>query len=69
MEKGRSYLKIVEDIQNYEEIVDTKIFFEKLFDRIMESNCSKTSDVEKIFKDKYILKVRLKNCLIMKKFN
>lgn len=47
--KGKGFLKIVPQIKSYSEILEIKSFLEGLFERIVETNCLKTNDLEKLF--------------------
>lgn len=48
MEKGKAFLPLLPNITSYSEILAIKNFFQSFFERIVETNCNKMTDLEKL---------------------
>lgn len=48
MEKGKAFLPLLANTQSYSEILAIKSFFQSFFERIVETNCNKITDLEKL---------------------
>lgn len=49
LEKGKAYLGMIPNLNSYSEILAIKKFFQFLFERVVETNCSKSADLDKLF--------------------
>ena len=49
LEKGNSYLGLIPSISSYSEILAIKNFLHSLFERVVETNCTKAIDLDKLF--------------------
>ena len=49
MEKGVSYLGLIPNISSYSEVLALKNFLQSIFERVVETNCSKAADLEKLW--------------------
>lgn len=48
LEKGKAFLNLLPQIKSYSEIIGIRNFFQSFFERIVETNCNKLSDLEKL---------------------
>lgn len=49
LEKGVSFLGLIPSISSYSEVLALKTFFQSIFERVVETNCSKAADLDKLW--------------------
>ena len=49
LEKGKSFMNLIPNLKSYSEILKIKNFMQAFFERIVETNCNKSTDLDKLF--------------------